>query len=54
MAGEERSVILVIDCYSRRDLLTKKPTTNQGPSKPPNIFKTEAEYEHFLRIYERW
>ena len=50
---EEKSVILIVDSYSRRELLNQRKTL-ATKFKPVNVFKNEEQYEYFVEIYERW
>lgn len=49
--AEEKYVILLIDCYSQREMPRK---TQPEEVKPPNLFSKESDYEFFLDIYARW
>ena len=47
--AEEKSVILIVDCYTRR----QPNQMRQGgqDDKPVNIFEQESDYEYFVEIY---
>ena len=50
--AEEKSVILIIDCYSGRQARVIRK--GQEEDKPVNIFTKESDYEYFVEIYQKW
>ena len=53
--AEEKSVILIIDCYNRKQAHTiRKPAPGQNDDKLINLFNTDADYQYFVQIYQKW
>ena len=49
--AEEKSVILIIDCYSRRQANQQRL---KNIDQPINVFTKESDYNYFKEIYQRW